>query len=231
MQDELEKYLKSPLYQQDLIATSEIWGKSEVFGISGMFIFCSYITIPKLTAVHPRNNLPRSHTLAGGLAGEHEKRLLQRMLGLSSEQNWQGGIRNLRVRNLLLNLRQHHFELVGMRQEFMQYFACIIAISVLRAYSTFFWPIDKESQECYWRYISQTVLLLGVSLDEQECAQQHCQTFIDMYTQVTPTGILLLEPLLEKYPKYLQKSLPVLFPTTRLAVQSLSQKKNVELIL
>src|SRR5260370_27372493 len=63
LQDKLEEYLESPWYRRDLAVTHEIWEKPEVFGISGMFIFCSYITIPSLIAVHPRNGPPRTHTL------------------------------------------------------------------------------------------------------------------------------------------------------------------------
>jgi hypothetical protein len=227
-QDKLENYLGSSMYQQDLAITHEIWGKTGVFGISGMFIFCSYITIPSLIAVHPRNGLPRTHTLKAGLAGEYEKRFLQRMLGLSSEHDWQGGIGNRKVRNMLLNLRQRHLELVGMRQEYMYYFSSIIALSVLRTYATFALPIDAESNTCYWRYMYYACLLLGVSLDEQIRAQYYCQTFIDMHTQATPTGQLLLNPLQEMYPEYLKKSLPVLFPATYQAMQCLLENKEGE---
>src|SRR5260370_37081107 len=78
-----------------------------------------------------------------------------------------------------------------MKQHYMYNPLSIIALSALRACSAFARLLDKESKDCYWRYMFDAIFLLGVSPNKQACAQYYCQAFINVYTQVTSTGQLL----------------------------------------
>ena len=227
MQNRLMQYIESPGYQQDLLTVRRIWGEPEVLGIAGMFIFLSYITLPILTIVQPARGPSRMSTMKIGLGNGREKNFLQRMLGLSSESGWQGGIRCPIVRDMILSLHQGHLQLVGMQPEYMDYLSGIISLSILRVHAAQGNHINISTKASYWHYMQYACSLLGTNLDEELATQEQCQAFIDKYTQQSLDGKILLSSLQETYPSYVEKSLPVLFPKTFFTIQKLMENTNV----
>src|SRR5947209_180194 len=130
-------YLEGSTYRQDLRATHHLWSGSGVLGTAGVFMFLSYLTIPLLTAVQPVASPSRVVSMKLGLESEREKRFLLRLLGISQESGWTGGIRNIRVREMVVHLARNHLQFAGMEHDYMTYFAGIIALSVLRVHATY----------------------------------------------------------------------------------------------
>jgi hypothetical protein len=221
------QYIESLDYQQDLLAVRTIWGEPGVLGIAGMFIFLSYITLPILTIAQPARGPSRMTTMKIGLANGREKSFLQRMLGLSAESTWQGGIRCPLVRDMVLRLHQGHLQLVGMQPEYMDYLSGIISLSILRVHAVQGIHIDADIRAHYWRYMQYACSLLGTDLGEELATQERCQSFIDKHTKLSLDGNVLLSSLQEAYPSYMEKSLPVLFEKTFFTIQKLMENNNV----
>src|SRR5258708_6800350 len=227
MQNSLMQYIESSDYEQDLLAVRTIWGEPGALGIAGMFIFLSYITLPILTIAQAGRGPSRMTTMEIGLADGREKSFLQRMLGLSTESIWQGGIRCPLVRDMILRLHQGHLRLVGMQPEYMDYLSGIISLSILRVHAVQGSHIDINTKANYWRYMQYACSLLGTNLDEELATQERCQAFIDKHTQLSLDGKILLSSLQEAYPSYIEKSLPVLFKKTFFTIQKLMEDTNV----
>ena len=227
MQDAFLQYVESPSYHQDLLAVRRLWDEPKFLGIAGMFIFLSYITLPVLTAVQPVAGASRVSTMKVGLASEREKRFLQRMLGLSNEISWQGGISNIRVRKMISKLYRNHRHFLGMQLKYIDYFLGILSLSVLRVHAVYGNQADLNIKVCYWRYMRYTSSLFGVNLKEELATHQYCQAFIDERTQSSVHGKILLKALQQAYPQYVEKALPVLFPRTLLTVQDMMEDTNV----
>ena len=212
-------YIRSPSYQQDLLATSHVWLGEGILGKAGMFLFLTYITLPILFQVQPLSGQTRSSTIKLGLLREQEKHFLQRTLGLSHESGWESGIANLRIRAMLSGLRRRHLQFVGMRQEYLHFFTNIIALAPSRIYSSKQTAIDQATFKAYWRYMAYASTLLGVSLGTELEALQSSQAFIDRYSQPDEEGRNMFYILRSMYPEYVQQAFPALFPSTRLVVQ------------
>ncbi len=220
MDDRFMQYIASSDYQQDLLAVRTIWGEPGVLGIAGMFIFLSYITLPILTSVQPARGPARMSTMKIGLENEREKSFLKRMLGLSTEDVWQGGIGCPMVRDMILNLHRGHLQLVGMKPEYMDYLSGIISLSILRVHAAQGNHIDISTKVSYWRYMQYACLLFDTNLNEELATQEQCQAFIHKHTQLSQDGKILLNSLQETYPSYVEKSLPALFPKTFFIIQN-----------
>jgi hypothetical protein len=222
MSKTLTDYLTSPLYLQDMQATQTIWTQPGMVGRAGMFLFLSYITIPLLIHVQPAHRMARSATLQPGLLREQEKRFLQRMLGISEQEQWAGGIANPRIRRLISDLRRRHLRFSGMHQSYITFFAELIALAPARI-STRTSPADL-TRTGYWRYMTHACTLLGVCLHSEEVTARHCQDFIDRHTRPTDEGQKMFAILAARYPTYIQQVVPDLFPATRLAAQRLQEE-------
>ena len=224
MIDQLTAYIESPRYQLDLCATQQIWAGSEILGTAGIFMFLSYLTIPRLTTVQPIAGESRVHSMRMGLESEREKRFLLRLLGLSKENGWMGGIRNSRVRDMIVRLAGNHLQFAGMQPDYISYFASIIALSVLRVHATRSTHLQSELIARYWTYIQHALSLLGITLAAPTVVQADCESFISKYTSADEAGRRLLETLWNVYPGYMAKAMPVLFSQTRLIVISMLEE-------
>ena len=87
------EYVGSPSYVDDLSIVGTLWSPPETIAIAGAFIFLTYLTVPTLVAV--RSSL--GATARSVLDGAREREFLARLVGLTDEQPWRGGIRNGRV--------------------------------------------------------------------------------------------------------------------------------------
>ena len=227
MRRQLVDYLGSMIYEHDLASVSRLWSEPGVVGLAGMFLFLSYITIPDLIAVRPIFSRSRIYTMQLGLAHGREKRFLQYILGLAHEGEWQGGIRNMKVRALITDLTDRHIQFLGMRREYMEYFAGVIALSVFRVYAADGQHVDDVTRMQCWRYMQHTVSFLGVTLAAESAVQDYCQQFIEQFSRPSQSGKVLLDTLCAIYPDYVQRSLPVLFPRTRSVVHQLMEIRYV----
>jgi len=88
-------------------------------GLAGMFLFLSSITISLLIRVQPVHGMARAATLQPGRSANREKHVLQRMLGISEEVVWAGGIANPRIRHLISGLHRRQLRFSGMRQAYI----------------------------------------------------------------------------------------------------------------
>ena len=217
-------YLEGSTYQQDLRATHHLWSGSETLGTAGVFMFLSYLTIPLLTAVQPVASPSRIVSMKLGLESEREKRFLLRLLGLSQESGWGGGIRNVRVRDMAGQLARNHLRFVGMEQGFMTYFAGIIALSALRVHAIRGSYVQDVILAGYWSYMQHALSLLGVTLTTTAEVERDCERFIGKYSYADTVGRLLLETLVEVYPQYVDNALPVLFSQTRVVVTAMLEE-------
>src|SRR5437764_1327741 len=129
--DELNAYICSEEYEHDLAATRDLWLRKPALGAVGMFIFLSYTTIPRLIGVHPVAFNDRVARMSAGLTNSREKKYLLDMFGLSRD-HCSNGIADPRVRYKIRELTARHRRFEGMRPEYMDYIASIIAVSVLR---------------------------------------------------------------------------------------------------
>jgi hypothetical protein len=221
-------YLEGSNYQQDLRATHHIWSGSEVLGTAGVFMFLSYLTIPLLTAVQPVASPSRVVSMKLGLESEREKRFLLRLLGLSQESGWAGGIRNVRVRAMAGQLACHHRQFAGMEPGHMTYFAGIIALSALRVHAIRGSTVRADLLAGYWSYMQHALSLLGVTLTTPAEVERDCESFIGKYTSADVVGRLLFGALVEVYPQYVDNALPALFPRTRVVVTALLEECHVK---
>ena len=217
-------YIEGSDYPHDLRAIHHVWAGSEILGTAGVFMFLSYLTIPLLTSVQPDASPSRVVSMKPGLESEREKQFLLRLLGLSQESGWAGGIHNARVRAMAGQLACNHRQFAGMEVDHMTYFAGIIALSALRVHAIRGSTIRADLLACYWSYMQHALSLLGVTLTTPAEIERDCESFIGKYTFADAVGRLLLGTLVEVYPQYVKKALPVLFPRTRVVVTALLEE-------
>lgn len=120
---EFTRYIESSFYKNDLLATSELWQPPKVLGTAGIFIFLSYISIPNLIVVQSASSETRATTMRAGLESEREKRFLQGIIGIGTQ-----GIKDEKVQKSIIELRKHHLQFMGMKNEYMDYISSIIAL-------------------------------------------------------------------------------------------------------
>ena len=228
MNKQLLAYFNSQDYHSDLQATHQIWKRSGILGTAGIFMFLSYLTIPLLTAVHPPNGSSRVSSMQMGLESEREKLFLLRLLGLNQEDGWMEGIKNPRVYSMVMQLASNHRRFTGMQQDYLNYFGGIIAISVVRVYSAQGLDIQKETLVRYWSYIQHAFSLLDITLTSPTTVEYSCERFIRQHTHIDKIGRILFETLLNVYPEYVYKALPVLFSPTKTAVVSILEERHVQ---
>ena len=214
-------YIASDDYLLDLSATRDLWQRPKALGIAGMYIFLSYATIPDLIRVRPVAGQPRTSTMRLGLDSQREKQFLLGVLGLRQEDSWLGGIRNQKVQESMRVLTSQHLAYAGMQQGYMDFFAGIIAVSILRTYNNYNWPVQPETQFRYWRYVTYASLLLNVELQGFPEMNKTCGDFCDSHSSSSSEGQHLFSALQEIYPDYIALCLPILFPVSRAVVVQL----------
>jgi len=221
-------YLEGTDYQQDLTATRQVWSGKGVLGTAGAFVFLCYLTVPPLTAVQPFAGPGRVVTMKLGLESEREKQFLVRLLGLSQDSRWAGGIRNPKVRAMVEQLACNHWQYEGMRSEHMTYMAGIIAVSALRVRAVRGGTILPDLMAGYWSYMQHAVSLLRVTLTTPAEVERDCEGFTAEYTSADTIGSQLVNTLVEVYPQYVDDAIRVLFPRTRMVVTALLEERNAK---
>ncbi|MEO3808357.1 hypothetical protein ABGB17_05080 [Sphaerisporangium sp. B11E5] len=194
-------------------AVRSIWTAPRVMGIAGALIFLTYLTLPVLTDVRAREGrMARSV-----LDGKAEKRFLLRLLGMSTDNAWSGGIRNPLVVDAACALSSRHLAFAGMRPGHIQFMGGLIAIAPLMAA-----PGDRRTEECarYWRYVTAAMALLHCRLADESTVTAFCTAYVSAYAGPTPEGGQMIRALAARHPAYVTAALPLLFPTSRTVAQT-----------
>jgi hypothetical protein len=183
--------------------------------IAGAFVFLTYLTMPALTAVRGPEGLPRST-----LDGMAERTFLLRLLGLSAEPSWTGGIANPRVRRLAEAVAERHSGMPGMRQEYMDVIGSLIAVAPLRTRAELGRPPSPGEVPRYWRYMSAVLSLMGIQLRSSAGAEEKCQVFVEEHAEFSADGQAMISSFAQRHPRYVTSALPVLFPASRSVVEA-----------
>jgi hypothetical protein len=215
----LSSYVGSANYCRDLDAVHVVWSPPTVLETAGTFVFLTYLTLPVLLAVRSaRDSLARSV-----LDGERERRFLLRILGLDDDVAWRGGVENVRTRRAVESMSRYHQGFTGMRQEYLDFIAALIALSPLRVRERLASDPAADDRARYWRYISYALSMFGTQLGSEPVARGRCEAFTRAYARGSADGLELFVSLNEHHPRYVRLATPVLFDASGHAVRSLLQ--------
>jgi hypothetical protein len=213
----VRSYCGSASYALDVAATRSVWLRQSVLPAAGTFVFLAYLTVPELLTVRPgHGGLARS-----ALDGYRERAFLLRLLGLTAEPRWSGGIKNAKVQRHTALLAQRHSGFPGMKQEYMNYVAGTIALSPLAICAQFGEPVPGGDRSRYWRYIRHGMSLLGVSMRSEQAVMKDCRAFAGARAGPSVEGRRLLESLTRHHPSYVEMAKPALFEPIRTALAEL----------
>lgn len=208
---QLSSYLDSPDYAHDLDAVRWMWSLQTVLETAGTLVFLTYLTLPNLLAVRP----PGGAYARSVLDGERERRFLLRVLGLDAGAAWRGGIENARTRRAISAISRLHNTFPGMRQEYLDFIAAVIALSPLRVRGRLGRPATEDERAKYWRYMSFALSLFGTSLDREGGTDGFCESFASAHARPSAEGRTLLVSLSLHHPRYVQLAIPSLCEASR----------------
>jgi hypothetical protein len=210
-------YIESPDYDTDLFATHLVWTRPLVLETAGTFVFLTYLSLPDLVAVRSSRGVPARSTLDGEL----ERTFLLRLINLTKQSEWQGGIRNTRIRHMAEKLKQRHANFDGMRPEYINFIGAIIALSPLRVLQYGQQHVDGQDRAGYWRYMTHALSLLGADVGAEDAAQAGCASFIEAHAAPSADGSMLFESLAQHHPRFVERAVPALFSRSRSTVAAL----------
>jgi hypothetical protein len=214
----LDDYPTSRCYLADLDAVGQVWDPGTV-RTAGVFVFLTYLSLPTLLAVRSRaGSMARSF-----LDGTREKAFLQRILGTDVSPPWRGGIGNRRVMLLAKDLGERHRLFPGMRQEYLDLMAAVIAMAPVRVHDAGARPIESAVRRRYWRYMTLALGAVGASLPAPARADRRCRAFTARHGRCTSEGARLLDSLRHRHPEHLAAAIPALHERTRAVVHELSE--------
>ena len=203
------RYAGSPACARDLAVTARVWGGSPVLQVAGVFVFLTYLTLPVLVAVRSRTG----GTARSTLDGERERSFLCRLVGISGEAGWRGGIANPRVRRMATALLSRHRRFPGMRPEYLRFVATLVALAPLRVRDRFGLPVPDRS--AYWRYMAQALALVGGCAATEAAGTALVAEFVAVHCGPSVEGTRLHASLREHHPRYVTLAGPVLFGPSR----------------
>jgi hypothetical protein len=206
----------SDRYERDLEAARRAWSDPAVLGAAGAFVFLTYLTLPPLVAVRSGSGAPARSFLDGG----RERVTLCRLVGLDDAPPWNGGIRNDNVRRLAAELGDRHRRFTGMRAEFLEVMAAVIAVAPLRVRPVLARTAAVD-RTAYWRYMREVMALIGVELPTEEVAVAACQSFVDTHAGRCESGRQLFAALCQRHPDHVAVAVRALFEGSRAALDLL----------
>jgi hypothetical protein len=185
-------------------------------GCAGMFIFTTYATLPLLTTVGSLSGSDEALMLRKAAGVGREKGFLMRVLGIGpGDVAPAAGLANPAVRSMLTDLGERHRGFGGMRNEYLDFFAGVVAISCLRIRAAHSTALDAVDRDRYWRYMRYSLALLGAKLGGQDEAYDSCAGFVSRHAEVGQRTRTYLGFLFSSYPDYMMTSASALFPETR----------------
>lgn len=205
-------------YGRHLEATRRVWSAPMLVETAGVFIFLTYLTVPVLVSVRSASGAPAR----SALDGEREREFLLRLLGFTEKPRWQGGIRNTHVQRHATLLYEQHTAYFGMRSEYLDFMAAVIALAPLRVRELMDSPANELDRSGYWSYVSTAMSLFDSEIGSEPEARKMCLGFIDAYAGPSAEGRQLLTSLRTRHPEYVQRATPLLFARARSVIDALT---------
>jgi hypothetical protein len=203
---DLESYVASPGYPYDLAATRRIWSEPAVAGISGIYIFLLYLSVPVLLDVRSGRGSPAR----SALDGERERAFLMNITGCTEHDSWGGGIRNRRVQRQASLLGRCHAGFSGMKREYLDFIGAVVTLAPLEVRAELRTPVDAGLRCGYWRYMSHAISLLNADIGDEPSAWDRCRDFVDAYGAPSSEGRRLYASLQSRHPWYVDRAVPIL---------------------
>lgn len=211
-------HVGSGRFERDLQAARSAWSDPAVLGAAGAFIFLTYLTLPALVAVRSGSGAPARSFLDG----RRERVTLRRLVGLDDAPKWDGGVRNGNVRQLAADLGDRHRRFVGMRVEYLDVMAAVIALAPLRVRTVLALTDAAADRIAYWRYMRHVVALIGAELAAEEVAVAMCQSFVDVHAGTCEDGRRMFAALNDRHPDHVAAAVLALFERSRIALDQLT---------
>jgi hypothetical protein len=207
------QYLHSADYAADPTAAQAIWSSSAVPETAGAFIFLTYLTLLTLTAVRTASG-PRcmAHSV---LDGQAERLFLLRLLGLADDPAWGGGIRNQHVRKMAATVVGRHLGFSGMRHEYLDLIAALVALVPLRVRSYWGYATGDGERARYWRYITHEMSLMHAQLAGEEQADQASVGFVKRTSGLIVDCEAMIRSFADRHPVHVRRALPILHNPSR----------------
>ncbi|MBM9504325.1 hypothetical protein [Actinacidiphila acididurans] len=199
----------------DLDAVREMWSGPDVLGTGGAFVLLTYLALPGLVAVRPPGGRPRA-----AFDGMAERTFLLRLLGLTTEPEWGGGVGNREVRRLAATLGREHRAFAGMRQDHMELIAALVALAPLLVRRAWGRPVGGGELRSYWRYMTCATALMETRLEGWPAAEQRCRAFCAEHAGRSAAARRLLAQFAGRHPGYVAAAVPLLFPEPRAVVRA-----------
>jgi hypothetical protein len=215
------RYVNSQEYTDDFQVARRMWKKSPILGGSGMFIFATYATLPSLTTVGSDAGDSDALMLRKAVGEGRAKDILVRLFNLDDDIGQPVGLADPGVRRMLSGLGERHRALRGMRDEYIDMFAGIVAISCLRLRSSLKITVETDELRHYWRYMHYSLAAFGAELGEYDAVSASCARFVQLHSGASRQTGIYLAHLFATYPKYISVCGRALFPETRRVVSGL----------
>lgn len=215
------RYVNSQEYTDDFHVARRMWKKSAILGGSGMFIFATYATLPTLAAVGSDAGDSDALMLRKAVGEGRAKDILVRLFNLNDDTGRPVGLADPGVRRMLSELGQRHRVLNGMKAEYINMFAGIIAISCPRLSNSLNIRVETDELGHYWRYMRYSLATFGAELGEHDAVSASCARFVQFHSGVSQQAGAYLAHLATTYPKYMSVCARALFPETKRVVSGL----------
>ena len=203
--------MSSAGFADDLSAARAVWEPGRILGGAGMFVFTTYATLPPLTGVGSAGGRGEALMLRKAVGEQREKEVLLRLFGIGGN----GGIADPGVRRMLAGIGDRHRRLPGMKSEYLDLFAGMIAIAPIRLRSALGLVLDERCYRRYWRYTGHAMALVGAELGEHDVVSRSCARFVARHTGTGPRIAGYLEYLFAAHPDHVGTAWKSLFPATR----------------
>lgn len=212
------QYVDSSDYAHDLRAVRTVWTAPGILGGAGMFIFTTYVTLPLLTRVGSADGRESALMLRKIADGGREKEFLMSLLGIGGAHARGPGIADPAVRRRIGELGAVHRGLPGMKGEYLDIFAGVIALSYLRTAAALKYRPDPDDCDRYWRYLRQSLALFGAELGDRETVTDVCERFVTRHSGADRHARAFLAQLRAAHPRHMTTCHGALFPATRRVV-------------
>lgn len=197
----------TPCDPRDLDTARAVWSGPGVLATAGAFVLLTYLALPELVAVRPRDGRPRA-----SFDGTAERTFLLRLLGLSAEPGWGGGVGNREVRRLAVDLGREHRAFAGMRPAHMELIAALLALAPLLVRRACGRPAGSGELLSYWRYMTRAAALMDTRLEGWPAAENRCRDFCAEHAGPSAAGRRLLGQFAGRHPSHVAAAVPLLFP-------------------
>jgi hypothetical protein len=209
--------------QREFACAKQVWADHRILGTSGVVTFLTYLSVPHFTLVPWHAPERAKGTLAA------EQLFIMRLLGLSDESAWYGGIDNPIVSQMVRDTARRHRTYAGMQTTYLDVMAEVIALAPLRVRTMMTMPVTSETRVSYWKYMRRAMAIFGCPLPDEDAAETHSAQYIALHARRSERGAQLLGLVAAAHPQYVSDSIPPLFPACQNVVRELIGDVNATL--